>query len=140
MADAGDRAELAHLMRAAYEAVSPLMEEGTSAICPSCMQVCCIDRHGTHEAEDVAFILELGEAVPPERALPEDRSPCRHLGGRGCGIERWRRPYRCTWYFCDKLLAEMPAAFGARRYRELVAALGRLRELRERYCASLTLQ
>jgi len=128
---ADDKAALAAEMKAAYEEISPLIEEFTARVCPDCLRVCCIDRHGTHEEPDLMFLEAAGEEPPPEPPLEDDTLPCRHLGARGCGIERWRRPYRCTWYFCDALLEAMPEA-DPRGYRRLVAALERLGELRQR--------
>jgi hypothetical protein len=121
---------LAEEMKAVYEEVSPLIEEFTSRVCPSCESVCCIDRHGTHEAADLAFLSAIGEAPPGDPPKADDALPCRQLGERGCEIQRWQRPYRCTWYFCPTLLEAMPEA-NPKGYRTLVAKLQRLGELRQ---------
>jgi len=121
--------ELAEEMRAAYDAVSPFIELHTSRVCPGCLKVCCIDRHGTHEPEDLEVIDALGENPPPDVPLTPDTLPCRQLGPTGCGLERWRRPYRCTWYFCTALLEEMPDE-DPREYREFIGKLRHLQELR----------
>lgn len=123
-------ASLARELRAAYEAVSPLIEGFTSKICPSCENVCCIDRHGTHEEGDLVFLDASGASPPGEPPKSDDTEPCRHLGPQGCEIPRWRRPYRCTWYFCPSLLEAMPVE-DPRAYRRLVAELERLGKLRE---------
>jgi hypothetical protein len=116
-------------MKAAYEAVSPFIEEHTSTVCPSCKSVCCIDRHGAHEEEDIAFVAALGEALPPEKPRADDTEPCRHLCPEGCRLPRWQRPFRCTWYFCTALLEAMPRD-NPRRYRSFMAELKRLQSLR----------
>jgi hypothetical protein len=121
--------ERAEAVREAFAALSPLIEARTADVCPHCTRVCCIDRHGTHEGEDLIFLAALGASPPQEPPLADDRLPCRHLGARGCGVERWLRPFRCTWYFCPALLEAMPRQ-GARPYRALVAAIGRLVALR----------
>jgi hypothetical protein len=121
-----EKDRLAAELKAAYEEVSPLIEAFTQEVCPSCRRVCCIDRHGTHEEADLLFLSAAGEAP-----LADDTLPCRHLGRMGCTVERWRRPYRCTWYFCPALLEAMPQA-DPRGYRRLVARLHRLGELRQR--------
>ncbi|GAB4389064.1 MAG: hypothetical protein Kow0025_12170 [Thermodesulfovibrionales bacterium] len=123
-------------LRAAYEEVSPLIEAFTSEICPGCESVCCIDRHGSYEAEDSAFARALGQEPPPEAPRPEDTEPCRFLGREGCRLPRFRRPYRCTWYFCQRLLESMPAR-DPRGYRRLVSSLERLMEARARLAARL---
>ena len=126
--------ELASEVRDAYEELSPLIEALTSEVCPDCESVCCIDRHGTHECADLVYLGLLsgvdGEGVvPPEPALVDDTLPCRHLGERGCGIARWRRPHRCTWYFCERLLDRLRQE-DSRQYRKFVGMLGRLCAMR----------
>ena len=125
-----DRIGLAIQMQEVYGALSPLIEEYTSSVCPDCVKVCCIDRHGTHEAADIEFIGLIGDnMVPPEPPLDDDKEPCRHLGARGCEVERWQRPYRCTWYFCEPLLEHMQMG-RARKYRRVVETLASLGNLR----------
>lgn len=121
--------ELATDMKRAYDEVSPFIELHTARVCPNCLKVCCIDRHGTHEPEDLAFIEALGQGPPPEPPLKDDTLPCRQLGPAGCGLERWRRPFRCTWYFCAALLEEMPEE-SPREYRRFMDKLGVLQRLR----------
>ncbi|MFC1769780.1 hypothetical protein ACFLZI_01830 [Nitrospirota bacterium] len=121
-------------MRDAYDAVGPFIEEKNSDACPRCESVCCIDRHGTHDAEDLLFVAALSEALgetvkPLEPPKADDTEPCRHLGPKGCRIERWRRPYRCTWYFCDSLLTIMPEG-NKRVYRQFISRLDNLKNLR----------
>lgn len=120
---------LAEEMKEAYDAVSPFIEKHTVRVCPTCEKVCCIDRHGTHEGEDLAFLHALGAGPPPNAPKAEDTEPCRHLTSTGCLLPRWQRPFRCTWYFCSPLLEEMPRE-NPREYREFMRALGRLQELR----------
>jgi hypothetical protein len=119
-------------MKEAYEAVSPFIEEHTTAVCPSCKSVCCIDRHGTHEEEDLLFIDALGEPPPSEGPRQDDAGPCRHLSpATGCGIQRWRRPFRCTWFFCQPLLDKMRLE-NPKEYRRFVDGLQGLVRLRRR--------
>lgn len=112
-------------MRAAFEDINPFIELHTARVCPDCKRVCCIDRHGTYEQEDLLFIRALGEAPSPIVPKDIDTEPCRQLCMTGCSIERWRRPWRCTWYFCDALLLEMPGD-DPKGYRVFIE---RLREL-----------
>jgi len=116
-------------MRLAYNRVSPFIEHHTSRVCPTCNKVCCIDRHGTHELEDLAFMEALGEFSPPGQPLDMDTLPCRQLSATGCGLKRWQRPYRCTWYFCTALLESMPGE-DPRGYRQFINDLRELQALR----------
>lgn len=127
---------LALRIRDAFDAISPDIEHYTSHVCPSCERVCCIDRHGTHELEDLAFIEVIGESPSPLPPLDDDTQPCRHLSQMGCSIERWRRPYRCTWYFCSALLHAMPA-MDKRKYREFMHKLRELTDARTEFVNAL---
>jgi hypothetical protein len=118
-------------MKRAFEAVSPFIEGHTAAVCPSCEKVCCIDRHGSYEPEDHVFLMALGEEPPGRAPKKNDTEPCRYLTPRGCLLPRWKRPYRCTWYFCPGLLEAMPRG-NPRGYRRFLAALGGLMALRQR--------
>ncbi len=112
--------------------ISPLIEAFTAEVCPGCRSIYCSGRHGTPGRDDEAFIGALGET--PSAAGPRalDTEPCRHLGRRGCTLQRWQRPWRCTWYFCAALLEAM-AESDPRGYRTLVERLGRLQALRQRF-------
>lgn len=60
-----------------------------------------------------------------------DTEPCRFLEKNGCFLPRYRRPFRCTWYFCDRLLESMQKD-KAREYRAFVSAFQRLQDIRLR--------
>lgn len=113
----------------AYDAVSAFIEKHTQALCPDCETVCCIDRHGTYEKEDRALLRALDVEPAPDAPKDADTEPCRFLTRNGCRLPRIMRPFRCTWYFCSRLLEEMPHD-NSKKYREFVAALGRLQRLR----------
>ncbi len=122
-------------IREAYEALSPMIESYTSSVCPDCMLVCCIDRHAALDPEDLEFIrLVDSDAIPGEPPLDDDKKPCRYLGDLGCVLQRWRRPHRCTWYFCEPLLERMDQD-GSRRYRQMLEALQRVGRLRGQMCS-----
>ncbi len=125
-------------MRAAYDAVSPFIESHTALICPSCERVCCMDRHGEYSAEDLAYLSALGEPLPDTTRKANDTEPCRYMTRTGCGIARWQRPFRCTWFFCDALLEEMPRK-DKRGYRKFIQSLRELQALRAEIAAELEL-
>lgn len=120
---------VARQIKEAYDEVSPLIESYTAATCPTCTSVCCIDRHGTHEHEDLIYFDALKAMPLGMKPLPRDTEPCRYLSETGCRLKRWQRPFKCTWYFCDRLLKEVSST-APRRHRALIEALQRLQNLR----------
>ena len=99
--------ELANELKNAFDAVSPFIEKHTSIVCPTCETVCCINKHGNYDNNDRVFIEALGMEVPRYSPDRKDTDPCRFLKEHGCSLERWVRPYRCTFFFCDLLLKSL---------------------------------
>lgn len=121
--------ELALKVHNGFAVVDPQIEELTASICPACSSVCCINRHSFHAADDLAYLAALGVEPPtPDPAIP-DRDPCKFLGASGCVLPRHLRPFRCTWYFCDPLVAAMESGTG-RKSRKLTADMQALIDIR----------
>jgi len=98
---------LAHELRQTFDLISPFIERHTSIVCPRCKDVCCIDKHGRYDRDDILFLKALGiERLVEDNALRET-DPCRYLTEEGCSLPRWRRPFRCTYFFCDPLLKSL---------------------------------
>ncbi len=98
-------AEKAHRLKQLLLDCSPLIEQQTGRICPSCTEVCCKQRHGMFTAADRAYIVALNEEVPThDPRLPLDGA-CQFMGPSGCVKPRWQRAWKCTWFFCAPLLA-----------------------------------
>lgn len=85
--------------------LSPLVQEYTADVCPDCRDVCCKQKRSIMDEQDVRYLSALGMPLPvyDSARLPDD--PCQFMDDQGCGTPRWLRPWRCTWYFCDPLLA-----------------------------------
>lgn len=115
-------------MRAKYDELSPYIEAHTAALCPNCQNVCCMDRHGEYEAEDLVYLETLGEPLPDIRPKALDTDPCRHMTSTGCALPRWQRPFRCTWFFCAALLGEMPRK-DKKKYRMFIETLRELQAI-----------
>ena len=86
---------------------SPLIEEYTGMVCPDCRDVCCRQKHGTFREADRIYLKALGIEVPPQDPALTPESPCQFMGPTGCIRPRWLRPFKCTWYFCEPLLAAL---------------------------------
>ena len=86
---------------------SALIEEYTALVCPDCTNVCCRQKHGIYREGDIRYLEELGEPVPQRDPARSEEGPCEAMGPRGCIQPRWLRPFKCTWYFCDPLIAAL---------------------------------
>jgi hypothetical protein len=99
---------------------SPLIERYTAAVCPSCTEICCRQRHGTFTDRDRAYLEALGEPVPQHDAARPPVGPCQFLGPGGCAKPRWQRAWKCTWFFCGPLLQALND--GPRREERILSA------------------
>jgi hypothetical protein len=86
---------------------SPLIEEYTADICPSCTDVCCRQKHGLYCERDIRYLRALEVAIPLRDTARPLEGPCEAMGPGGCILPRWLRPFKCTWYFCEPLLAAL---------------------------------
>jgi hypothetical protein len=86
---------------------SPLIEEYTASVCPECADICCRQKHGLYRERDISYLNGLGVAVPQRDGSRPTEGPCEAMGPTGCVQPRWMRPFKCTWYFCEPLLAAL---------------------------------
>lgn len=107
---------LAREIKDRIEKISPFIQQTTSAVCPYCKEVCCINRHGYYNFEDLIYFHALGLKPPPPASGNNDADPCRFLSDNGCSMERSLRPSGCNWYFCDSLLDKMEQNPGYREF------------------------
>jgi len=125
-----DRKELARELKEAFNAVSPFIEKHTAIVCPECEKVCCADKHGRHDSNDLLFLHSLGADVPESHHERNEDNSCRFIGETGCCLERWMRPYRCTFFFCDPLLKSLESD-NAKLYRAFLDYFQYLVSLRQ---------
>jgi hypothetical protein len=123
--------ELACELRQTFDLISPFIERHTSIICPQCEDVCCIDRHGRYDEDDIRFLNALGIEVVMNNNAGGETDPCRYLTEKGCSLPRWKRPFRCTHFFCDPLLKSLETD-DPKLYRAFVDYLQHLIYLRQR--------
>ncbi len=86
---------------------SPMIEEYTADVCPSCTDVCCRQKHGLYRERDIRYLRALEVAIPLRDTARPLEGPCEAMGPWGCILPRWLRPFKCTWYFCEPLLAAL---------------------------------
>ncbi len=118
-------------LNSAFDSVSPYIERHTSVVCPSCEDVCCINRHSFYDDRDLIFVHALGLSDNTSCPDIKDTDPCRFLGKTGCMLPRYKRPFRCTWYFCDRLLKSMESD-SPKEYRVFISALQDLQSARQK--------
>ncbi len=115
---------------AMIEAISPIIESHTARVCPDCTSVCCINKHSRCDYSDVIFMSSLGKKIPDDDPEVSFSDPCRFLGVTGCIRKRSERPYRCTWFFCEPLLAVIEEQMPLAEHRKFMEMLRRITQLR----------
>jgi hypothetical protein len=101
--------QFAQKVREGIEQINPFIQQSTEIVCPGCMNICCINKHGYHNSEDLIYIQALGLRLPDYNFDGDDSAPCQFLSDKGCVMHRSVRPSGCNWYFCDPLLEHMEA-------------------------------
>ncbi len=103
--------ELAQKIRAMISIIDTFIQQHTSAVCPECRKVCCVNKHAHYGCDDLIYIQALG-LEPHAYEQREDHEPCQFLCKTGCRLDRTVRPSGCNWYFCDALYDSMEKAPG----------------------------
>ena len=116
-----DTAVAAERIRQVLIDLSPMVEEYTAGVCPDCRDICCKQRHGIMNEQDMLFLSALKAPLPSYEAGRPLDGPCQFMGAQGCVRPRWLRPWRCTSYFCDALLDAMNS--GPQKKARRVSAL-----------------
>ena len=123
--------ETARKLKALLIKLSPLIEDYTATTCPGCTDVCCKQKRSILDHEDLLYITALREPLPDLDPSRDPEGPCQFMGPSGCMTPRWLRPWRCTWYFCDPLLAAMNSG-PQKKARALSALVQEIVDLRGR--------
>ena len=117
--------ERAPRVAAAFDRLDPLIQKYTAKVCPYCGTVCCANKFGFPEFGDVVVFLAMGMEIPEYDLAVDPEALCQFIGEKGCVLPRPRRPYRCTWYFCEPLLLQLEIG-PARNYRSFIQDLQEL--------------
>ena len=119
----------ARIVKYGIEEVDMFLQRNTAVVCPYCESVCCINKHGYYDYEDLIYIFSLGAGPPRYKEGVLDTDPCQFISGRGCTIERSVRPFRCNWHFCNALLKHIEEG-PAKPYRAFVKRFEEVMDLR----------
>jgi len=128
--DLADVERMAHELRVGISNVNLYIQDNTSQVCPNCREVCCINKHGYYDYQDLIYITALALTMPQYREGVEDTAPCQFLSETGCSMERSIRPFRCNWHFCSELIAFMNSG-SAKPFREFNNKFRELQSLRQ---------
>jgi hypothetical protein len=123
--------QYARMLKEEIDGISGFIQLNTSVVCPACEKVCCINKHGYYDHEDLIYVFSLGQERPVYGKGIDDTAPCQFLSERGCSRERSVRPFRCNWYFCDTLLGHMEKG-PAKPYREFISRFQGIIETRRK--------
>ena len=126
-----EKRELALEIRETFHLVSPFIEKHTLLVCPDCEKVCCADKHGRYDSDDLLFLNSLGVESSQNGPECNEEGSCRYIMEKGCSLQRWMRPFRCTFFFCDVLLKSIEDD-NAKLYRAFTGYFQHLVSLRQR--------
>lgn len=122
---------IAYAIKARIEDIDPFIQQNTEEVCPDCEERCCINRHGYYDNLDILYIMALRIKPPSYREDMSDVDPCQFLSDWGCKKERYLRPFRCNWYFCETLLNHMENGL-SRHYREFIRTFNEILDMRNK--------
>ena len=126
-----EKREIAEELKVAFDTLSPFIEKHTAIVCPECNNVCCIDKHGRYDENDIFFMNALDMDINSNLYDRQGTAPCRFIAEKGCTLERWMRPFRCTHFFCGPLLKSLEND-NAKVYRTFTDFLQYLISVRKR--------
>jgi hypothetical protein len=116
-------------LKVAIDSIDGFIQACTAEVCPHCSNVCCINRHGYYDDEDLIYIISLGETLPYYKTGLSETDSCQFLRPTGCSVPRYLRPFRCNWYFCIPLIGFMRQRRGA-EYRLFTSGMQEAIDLR----------
>lgn len=109
--------------------IFPVFDEFCAHVCQECAAPCCLNALVAFDFADLLLMHAINLEIPPHQIRRHDNEHCRYLGPTGCSLERIRRPFVCTWYYCAPmldLLRERPA----REQRRLTGLMSEAQALR----------
>ncbi len=121
--------EMGERLKDSFMLFDPLLQELTQLTCPYCGNPCCAQRHGIPEYADIVMFLSMREEILDYDLTRDPSGECAFISEKGCILPRYRRPYRCTWYFCDPMLLEVERG-PSKRYKEFIRHVKTLAEER----------
>lgn len=78
----------------------PIMDRLCRATCPECADICCHHACVWVDFKDLLFSHLAGIKIPAHQLIRHRFERCRYATPSGCGLDRFQRPFICTWYLC----------------------------------------
>jgi len=116
--------------RQIFDQIDPVIQELTAKSCPYCGVVCCAQKFGLPNSIDLVAFLAMNLKGLIYDFQKEPHSKCQFMGEKGCILPRHKRPFRCTFYFCDPLLIQIDL-LPAEEYKKLITGLKNLELIRQ---------
>ena len=98
---------LAREIKSCLNSVFPILDELCAHSCPWCPEPCCLSALVWFDFKDLLFLHFNNLSIPLAQPKAKSKTPCRHLGPRGCRLPRVARPWICTWYLCPTQTAKL---------------------------------
>ena len=94
--------------------IFPVFDLFCEQVCVECRGPCCLNALVAFDFADLLLMHALSLEIPPHQIRRHDNEHCRYLEPTGCTLERIRRPFVCTWYYCAPMLELLAGTAGPR--------------------------
>ncbi len=84
----------------AYAEIDSTLEWACLTSCPTCADVCCGRATVWYDLKDLLTIFLSTEMLPNNQIYRRPDTSCCNLTPSGCRLQRYERPFICTWYIC----------------------------------------
>lgn len=92
---------LAGSLSAHFESVFPRLDALCQKTCPWCPEPCCTTATVWFDFKDLVFLHVSKGPIPSVQVTRDSAGRCCYLSPKGCVLDRFRRPWICTWYVCE---------------------------------------
>jgi len=101
--------------------------------CVQCSAPCCLVADVSYDFKDLLLIHLTDQALPPGQARRAAHEVCCYLGPEGCLLQRFERPWICTWYICaaQKEYLKNHGEISRSQLLSVIEQVGRLRKQME---------
>lgn len=80
--------------------IFPIMDRLCRSTCPHCTDICCRHACVWFDFKDLLFLHLAAVTIPGHQLIRERFERCRYCTSSGCRLDRFQRPFICTWYLC----------------------------------------